>query len=337
MGGKDLFSQNLILESDLQDFANHLLVAGDRLGVPRLQLVTALNRLFPRLRDAGAGRGHPLPATVELDGLALRVRWGEAEHRDDLATLPERPDPVALNDLTEQLRQATRVVEPARLLARNREIEQRFEVTRRSLRNEIQAIQADLAARQEALQESERQADTDALTGLFNRRAFDRQFEQAYRRACRQPNETLSLLLLDIDHFKEYNDEHGHLHGDQCLRRMAEAMRAATRTDVDSAYRIGGDEFAILLWADKDTACRRAMAILEAMEGNVSIGIDSLSEWNDLSQPARALFESADNALYASKEAGRGCVTIAACQRLRGRVGCVEHCAATVEPRALLQ
>ena len=146
MGGRELFNQNLIVESDLQDFASHLLTAAEAMGLSRLQLATSLNHLFARLRDDGAGSGHPLSAAVDLSGLTLRVRWGEEEASMPIARLATSPAPNRLEPLIEQLRQATQMAEPARLLARNREIEQRFEATRQSLNQEIQSIQADCRA-----------------------------------------------------------------------------------------------------------------------------------------------------------------------------------------------
>ena len=331
MDARELFNQTLIVESDLQDFAGHLLAVAHALGLSRLRLTAGLNPLFARLRERGAGRGQPLPVSVYLRDTTLAVQWGEPPETQDLASLPARPDPLRLETLAQRLRQATQVTEPARLLARNREIERRFEETRRNLREEIIAIQTSLEERQSELHESIRQAETDALTELFNRRAFDVQLEQAFRRARRQRDEALSLLLLDLDHFKEFNDEHGHQHGDTILQKMADAMRSAIRTDVDAAFRVGGDEFAIILWAGNELACRRAMTILEAMEGRVSIGITTLDERVAADDNPRDFFARTDAALYASKDAGRGCITTEQCQR-GGRVGCRRFCAEARQP-----
>jgi diguanylate cyclase (GGDEF)-like protein len=89
------------------------------------------------------------------------------------------------------------------------------------------------------------EALTDGLTGLPNRRAFDRDLAHEMARARRTSTPT-TVAVIDLDHLKEVNDRHGHAAGDQVLSQMADALRAACRRS-DRAYRIGGDEFALLL------------------------------------------------------------------------------------------
>jgi len=136
------------------------------------------------------------------------------------------------------------------------------------------------------------------------------------RRALRQ-DEPLTLLLLDLDHFKEINDRHGHQYGDAYLKRMAEAMRSAVRDDVDQCCRIGGDEFAILLYAGEGVAERVARRVLEAMDGRVSIGIAGLREGDT----EERLVARADAALYEAKRRGRGQAVVAEVTAEAGEAG----------------
>jgi diguanylate cyclase (GGDEF)-like protein len=106
----------------------------------------------------------------------------------------------------------------------------------------VRMQRADLKADEE---QAQRQARLDPLTGLGNRRAFDERLDRAIDHA-RIRNEPLSVIVSDLDDFKEINDAFGHLNGDEVLRTAAEAMRAAVR-DHDACYRWGGDEFAVLL------------------------------------------------------------------------------------------
>jgi diguanylate cyclase (GGDEF)-like protein len=107
---------------------------------------------------------------------------------------------------------------------------------------QVRIQRADLIEDEE---QAQRQARIDPLTGLGNRRAFDERLDRAIDHA-RLRNEPLSVIVSDLDDFKEINDAFGHLNGDEVLRTAAEAMRAAVR-DHDACYRWGGDEFAVLL------------------------------------------------------------------------------------------
>lgn len=163
----------------------------------------------------------------------------------------------------------------------------------------------------------EKLASLDGLTEIPNRRAFDtaleRQFNQAQRTAT-----PLSLLMMDIDYFKRFNDHYGHPVGDDCLRRVANALRALTHRPEDLVARLGGEEFGILLPnTDNIGATLRAEQYRSVVENlkiqhqlnesapyvTVSIGVGTViaSQGGD----ANDLLQAADNALYQAKHQGR--------------------------------
>jgi len=175
----------------------------------------------------------------------------------------------------------------------------------------------------EANRRLEAMATTDALTGLVNRRGVDDALAHEWRRALREGGQ-LSLLMLDLDHFKAVNDVWGHNAGDDCLRDTAAALARTSRLGVDTVARYGGEEFAAILpntdaagaaqAAGRMRAAIAAIAIAHPAGPNthltISIGAATLT-------PAAGgtvglLIELADQALYAAKAAGRNCVRSAA-------------------------
>lgn len=149
------------------------------------------------------------------------------------------------------------------------------------------------------------EARTDPLTGLLNRRALDERLEAELARQARAGGK-VSLLLLDIDHFKDVNDQYGHAHGDLVLQGVAEAIADVARIG-DVMGRIGGDEFALLV-ADTDaegaeTVAERLVDSIRPIGVTVSVGAataDGDNEWT-----VQTLLRAADDALYAAKDAGR--------------------------------
>ena len=163
---------------------------------------------------------------------------------------------------------------------------------------------------------------TDGLTGVANRRRFDEVFREEWRRGVRS-GEPLSLLLLDIDHFKKVNDESGHLVGDDCLVRLADCCRQLVRRPGDLLARYGGEEFVVLLpETDIDGASHLAEVLRQAVEGiddlrdeqgrpvklSVSIGVASLKP--EQAADPLLLVRRADQALYGAKGAGRNRVML---------------------------
>ncbi len=155
-------------------------------------------------------------------------------------------------------------------------------------------------------QELTRLSITDDLTGLFNQRQFIEKIEQEVDRADRM-RYPLCLVIMDVDNFKVYNDTYGHLKGNEILRGIGEIIRSSIRKDVDSAYRFGGDEFAVILpYADKDTALeiieRIGQRTVRELDGvSISFGIAPLTG----SITARELIHSADKLMYEQKGQSR--------------------------------
>ena len=157
----------------------------------------------------------------------------------------------------------------------------------------------------------------DSLTGLSNRRHFDVALAQEAQRAHRGGRD-LSLLMLDVDFFKRFNDTYGHMTGDTCLAMVADVLRSATRRAGELAARYGGEEFALIL---PDVSLGEARNIAERIRADVeglsvpcltgkhtrvtlSVGVASLDKGVDV----KALVEAADAALYRAKEKGRNLV-----------------------------
>ena len=179
----------------------------------------------------------------------------------------------------------------------------------------INVLKAQKQRAQDEANRNRRIALHDALTGVPNRRAFDQHFGKEYRRARRE-KERVSLLMIDVDHFKLYNDTYGHGRGDDALTRVAMILRSCLSRPTDSLFRYGGEEFSVVL-ADTDVDGAKHIAdrlISTIRDSNmphkgsplgkltVSIGIACDSEYSD--GPFH-LLERADQALYAAKAAGR--------------------------------
>jgi diguanylate cyclase (GGDEF)-like protein len=164
------------------------------------------------------------------------------------------------------------------------------------------------------------QSSTDALTGLANRRQFDEALQTEWLRAAR--NETsLCLLMIDIDHFKRFNDHYGHLAGDECLRRVGAALNRCVRRAGELVARFGGEEFVMLLpGADAAQARETAQRCLEQIEQEavlhaasptatqVTLSIGVAFAKPDARGSALKLINAADAAMYRAKTNGRnGC------------------------------
>jgi diguanylate cyclase (GGDEF)-like protein len=161
------------------------------------------------------------------------------------------------------------------------------------------------------------QADQDGLTGLHNRRSFNREMGRLWRQAQRD-GRPLALLLCDVDHFKAFNDRYGHQAGDRALQQVGETLLRAARRPLDMAARLGGEEFAVLLYDITPAEARqRAEALRQSLQdcaiehaGSQTAPVLTMSIGLCCQQPSPAatvdgMFEHADRALYEAKAFGR--------------------------------
>ena len=188
------------------------------------------------------------------------------------------------------------------------------------------SLERKVADRTEALEAANQRLETlsitDPLTGLANRRRFAEVYEAEWTRAYRNQS-SISAMMIDIDHFKLYNDHYGHLRGDACLQAVASALSESVRLDRDLVARYGGEEFAIILpGADLQAAgviaerARAAVAALKEPHDGASGGIVTVSIGIAATVPgepagSEQLLGSADIALYNAKRSGRNRVVSA--------------------------
>ena len=187
---------------------------------------------------------------------------------------------------------------------------------RKRLEHEVEAQQRLLA---EANQKLAQLADTDDLSGIGNRRSFQKHIENEFGRFARYGT-PLSIALLDVDHFKPYNDSFGHLAGDELIRQVAQLLRQSLR-ETDTVFRYGGEEFVLIM---PSTDAAQASASIERIRISfeawtwpnrpvtVSAGVataQATGSARDQSWSVTRLLERADKALYESKNSGRNKVT----------------------------
>jgi len=192
---------------------------------------------------------------------------------------------------------------------------QQMRATNKALEQRLILSKADISSLQQSLEAIKAESLSDPLTGLANRKYFDRSIQMAVQNALAS-GEPLSLVMFDIDHFKYFNDTYGHLTGDQVLRLVATSLKQTIKGQ-DITARYGGDEFAVLL---PDTALRQALTVADHIRRavmskelkkkstgemlgrvTVSIGVSMLEPGDNTD----SLIERADVCLYAAKRAGR--------------------------------
>ena len=181
-----------------------------------------------------------------------------------------------------------------------------------ALREVNLTLEAKIEARTKELHQ---QANTDPLTSILNRRAILRDVDNEIKR-CQRHGQTCSILMLDVDYFKQVNDSYGHQVGDDVLVKIADTISNTCR-QTDFVGRYGGEEFLIVLpqtdsMQAKDLAerIRENVAALSgdyAFDVSCSIGIAALSEGNDM----HTLIKRADEAVYEAKHTGRNCTIMA--------------------------
>lgn len=200
------------------------------------------------------------------------------------------------------------------------------------------ALESALRSRYKALETLRKLSITDALTGLNNRRALDNRLDEEWRRAMRK-NRQLSILFIDIDRFKLFNDEYGHAVGDDVLRRVAQAIGGQARRAQDMAARYGGEEFAVVLPdTDAQEAARIAERVRHAVQGlriahakseagavTVSVGCATVTAKAAVERGAQQLLEAADAQLLIAKASGRNRVCASVLDTHTPEEAIVEH------------
>jgi diguanylate cyclase (GGDEF)-like protein len=194
---------------------------------------------------------------------------------------------------------------------------------------QTELVQAEVNSRTRELRNAndklEQLSRIDSLTEVANRRFFNETLLCEWRRAAREKR-SLAILMIDVDHFKRFNDHYGHLQGDECLQMVAQALMSAVRRGGDLVARYGGEEFGVVLPNAGEEAmsvaerCRAAVAALNvthAQSGGighvtVSIGMSSVIPTGSLAP--EDLLDSADKALYMAKDGGRNQVIYNLCQ-----------------------
>jgi diguanylate cyclase len=269
------------LEQIYETYLSHLKTT-DRIDKVGARVIGEIDDVMQLLTDALG-----MSATYDASLTGASERLSAAKNRDQIKAVVE-----TLVKSTREMRDT------------NKALEERLTLSK----NEISNLQQSLEAiRAESL--------TDPLTGLGNRKYFDRMIEMAVQSALAN-GEPLSLLMLDIDHFKSFNDSYGHLTGDQVLRLVGMSLKQTIKGQ-DITARYGGEEFAVVL---PNTALRQALTVADHIRRavmakelkkkstgeilgrvTISVGVSMLKPGDDTD----ALIERADGCLYAAKRNGR--------------------------------
>jgi diguanylate cyclase len=265
------------------------------------------NSVADRIRDAGDQLSRELEEIGEAIALAQKTQedYGRTLAGASDALAPASGEPPAIRKLVDTLAAATRKVQ-----SQAKTLEQRLNESN----DEVSRLK-------ENLEQAKRDATIDGLTNLANRKSFDAQFENARAHAMKGKG-PLSLALLDIDHFKKFNDTWGHQTGDQVLRFVSSVIGRHAK-GARFAARYGGEEFALLFPGEHPSVVQNALEeireeiasrVLKRRSTNEDLGAVTISIGVATFKPGEtgpALTERADAALYASKRNGRDRVTSA--------------------------
>ncbi len=241
-------------------------------------------------------------ASDRLRDLASGVSSNVGEHSLKIEAINQ--DLVAVRDSDDATRGGAMAKALSDIVSANEQLQEQLAKAERQIQSQAEEIRT-----------FESEARTDSLTQLNNRRAFDDELSRRHAEWTRKQT-PVSLLLLDVDHFKKFNDTHGHQAGDEVLRSVASTLRSTTR-EMDLPCRYGGEEFAVVLPATKArdlaTLVDRIRTGIEStkveFEGKklgvtASFGLAEIEPGDAVS----TLLKRADDALYSSKDAGRNCV-----------------------------
>lgn len=301
----------VIVEPDRQRLIRFVLEAVGTLNGNRFAATASLTKLLGELRHAAIAGDAPLEVRLQLEDRTMFLCWDDRKETILLLAVAPAEQDVAL--LSRHLGEQTRLADPELLMQRNEQIRKDLERAKEHADRKMQELM-DMTTEMETLLEEKKnelkvtmlQAETDSLTGLFNRGGFDKRLQEAIQR-CQRQEDPMTLILLDLDNFKVVNDSKGHQFGDEYLQRAAKIIRDSCREHVDHPCRIGGDEFAIIIFTAGKVAKRVARDVLIRMECQISIGLSELLEHDT---PA-TLVARADAALYRAKDNGRGQVMVA--------------------------
>jgi diguanylate cyclase len=263
-------------------------------------------RLSEEIRDAGRVLDRELSSVADAISRAHKSQSAYGETLAEAgASIESVDDASGLKTLVTTLTSATRKVQEE-----NSALEKKLETSTR-----------EVAKLREHLEQVRRDAMTDALTNLANRKAFDEHLDAACAKA-EADGGALSLAIVDIDHFKRFNDTWGHQTGDQVIRYVASVLGRVARQP-RMAARYGGEEFALIFPGENAGTVEAALNAIRQEIGsralrrrstNDELGAVTISGGFAIREPgesATALLERADNALYASKRTGRDKVTLA--------------------------
>jgi diguanylate cyclase (GGDEF)-like protein len=234
-----------------------------------------------------------------------------------IAQIDVEADGWAADSLSGLARFVSYATQPFSMRVRNKQLLR----MNKELASKVDERTADLARTNRALRDTNEQLESllrvDPLTGIMNRRGLQESIAREWKRAQRERT-TLAMVMVDIDHFKQLNDHHGHAHGDTCLRLVAQCLASTVRSDVDICARFGGEEFAILApgstGAEAMTLAHRLCAAVSELQIShekstvsayltVSAGVAAITPSAENSY--EQLFTEGDSALYVAKRRGR--------------------------------
>jgi diguanylate cyclase (GGDEF)-like protein len=318
----------ILIVDDMADMRESQQVLLESLGYEHVYTAGSAQEAFRILGMEAGSDAPPAPVDVILMDLAMPGVDGVEACRRIKSSEPLRDIPIIMvTGRTEEhaierafaagaLDYILKPARPVELLSRLRSAQalKRELDCRKARERELVEVMRQL---EEANDRLHRLATSDALTGVANRLQFDLVFEREWKRAHREV-EPLALLLIDIDHFKAFNDRFGHLEGDRCLKRVAATLQNEVKRPTDLAARYGGEEFVVLLPnTDNAGAIAVAESIRAAVERQgrddavtngqtaVTVSVGLATCLPETGVGPEQLVAAADQALYAAKAAGR--------------------------------
>ena len=298
---------------NLQNIATGSAITGKTINIPDLSTADGMDTLGAREFDDSTGYESRSfltvpPQSFSAESIGVLQLLNAKDSQGHVVPFETEAEPL----IEALASQAAVALENRYLLDEQEDLKKKLEVEVDERTEELKTALSNLTEAHIILKEL---TTIDAVTGIRNRQYFDEVFEQEWKRAIRQKYE-ISMLVLDIDHFKRVNDTYGHLAGDECLAKVATAVDSMLNRPSDVVARFGGEEFVgILPYVGKVNACQLAEQIrerveeltfegeAEAIQVTISIGVSTLLP-ADGGDPKR-LIAAADEALYKAKSTGR--------------------------------